>query len=120
MFRPDVFAAVEVGDGPCNLQHSRSCPCGKIELLKRFFQKLFASVVQSAKFLYLPVGHLAVGENARTLEAAAAKISDGVGAAFYVGGRLQRGFVPKFAVADAVDFDLQIYSVQKRTADFAR
>ena len=118
MRRQNVFTAFYVGNCSCHFEYARRAACAQIEFFKRLLQKSLAIFVDHAIFVEFFRTHFGVCEYAVFFKSLALNSTHAVDTLFYLRARLAALLKAQFVVRDIVHFDLQIYSVHQRTAEF--
>jgi hypothetical protein len=114
VFRGDLFALGEVGDGAGDFEERRVGAGGEAHAFDGEFEGAFAGVVERADFADLAGRDFGVDEAAGGLE-----FTGGKDAFPHLGGGGAGGFSPEFLKGDGGDFDVEVDAVEQGAGDFA-
>ena len=111
----NIFALFQIGDSTRYFQNSVARSRAQIQSCKRVFEQQLAYFVQFAVRSYLRVRHLVVCFRRRPNVSVALNLSRSFDSVFYDFAAFVDNIASEIVVRDAVYFNLQIYSVEKRS-----
>jgi hypothetical protein len=111
------LTARQVRNRPRQLQHPVIYPGRQVQLLHRRLQQLFPRRIRLAELAHLRRPHLRVARQLRALEAFQLAFARGLNSRSNGLGILDIALVGQFLIIDAEDFDVDVYTVQERSAD---